>query len=240
MTPEEQAAADLAAKELAEKQAKELADKEAADKLKLTQTPADADMIAKLVADKVAEQLKDTKGKLDAAYAARDAAAKKAEALEKKEREAELKLLDETGKHKEAFDLRIAEANTKYEALLAENQALKQGNLELTRDAQIRDALRSSEFRNEIAADMGFNTIASQLIRNEQGQWVHRSGVSIKDFVTTFSGDVKNSFLFKAKDSSGGGTTPPGKPNTQTKSLFAKTQAEVLQMATEGKLPARK
>lgn len=236
MTPEEQAAADLAAKELAEKEAKELADKEAAEKLK----NPDADMIAKLVAEKVAEQLKDTKGKLDAAYAARDAAAKKAEALEKKEREAELKLLDETGKHKEAFDLRIAEANTKYEELQSKYQALEKGNLELTRDAQIRDALRVSEFRNDIAAEMGFSTIAGQLIRNEQGQWVHRSGVSIKDFVAAFAGDEKNSFLFKTKESSGGGSTPPGKPNTQTKSLFAKTQAEVLQMAAEGKLPARK
>lgn len=236
MTPEEQAAADLAAKELAEKEAKELADKEAAEKLK----NPDADMIAKLVAEKVAEQLKDTKGKLDAAYAARDAAAKKAEALEKKEREAELKLLDETGKHKEAFDLRIAEANTKYEELQSKYQALEKGNLELTRDAQIRDALRVSEFRNDIAAEMGFSTIAGQLIRNEQGQWVHRSGVSIKDFVATFAGDEKNSFLFKTKESSGGGSTPPGKPNTQPKSLFAKTQAEVLQMAAEGKLPARK
>jgi len=235
MTPEELAAAELAAKELA---AKELAEKEAkelADK-----NNPDADMIAKLVAEKVAEQLKDTKGKLDAAYAARDAAAKKAEALEKKEREAELKLLEESGKHKEAFDIRMAEAELKFNELQAKYQSLEQGNLELTRDAQIRDALRSNEFRNDIAAEMAFNTISGQLIRNEQGQWVHRSGVSIKDFIATFAGDEKNSFLFKAKDSSGGGSTPPGTPNSSNKSLFAKTQAEVLQMAAEGKLPARK
>ena len=234
MTPEEIAAAELAAKELA---AKELAEKEAkelADKAN-----PDADMIAKLVAEKVAEQLKETKGKLDAAYAARDAAAKKAEALEKKEREAELKLLDESGKHKEAFDIRMAEAEAKFNTLQAENNALKQGNLELTRDAQIRDSLRGNEFRNDIAAEMAFSTISGQLIRNEQGQWVHRSGVSIKDFIASFAGDEKNSFLFKPKESSGSGTAPPGVPNTNNQSLFGKTQAEVLRLATEGKLPVR-
>ena len=235
MTLEEQAAAELAAKEQA---AKEAAEKEAADKLK---KPDDSDMVAKLVAEKVEEQLKDIKSKLDASYKARDDAAKRAEALEKKEREAQLKLLDESGKHKEAFDLRIAEANTKHEELLNTSASLEQGNLELTRDAQIRDLLRAQEFRNDTAAEMAFKEISVQLVRNEQGVWVHRSGVSIKDFITAFVSDEEKSFLFKAKESSGmGGKPPAGNSQSNNTSLFAKSQAEVLKLAMEGKLPARR
>jgi len=230
MTPEEQAAADLAAKELAEK--------EAAAKLKQTK-PEDADMIAKLVAEKVEEQIKEAKEKLNSAYDARDKALKRAEALEKKEREAELKILEESGKHKEAFDLRIAEANTKYDELLSKFHKLEEGNLELSRDAQIRDLLRGQEFRNDKAAALAFKDISAELIRNDQGVWVHRSGVNIKDFVTTFTANEDNAFLFKVKTSTGGGSSN-STPSNKTTALRNKTQAEVLEMAAQGKLPARK
>lgn len=239
MTPEEQAAAD-AAKKLQEDQAAVLAAEEAAKAAEAAKNP-DADMIAKLVAEGVEKSLKDIKTKLDASYAARDAALKKSEALEQKEREAQLKLLDETGKHKEAFEIRLAEAHAKQETLAAEMKALRETNLELTRNVQIRDLLRAHEFRNGTAAEMGFNNVASQLVCNDKGEWVHRSGVSIKDFVTAFAASEENSFLFKAKESSGSDTGVLNKDTKiKPKSLFDRPQSEVLKMAAEGKLPARR
>jgi hypothetical protein len=204
-------------------------------------TPSvDDEMIAKLVADKVAEQLKDIKGKLDNAYSIRDAALKKAEEVEQKERTAQLKKLEEEGKHKEVYDLKLVEKDAAYNELLSKLSALEQTNLQLTRDSQVRDLLRASEFRNEKAFDMAFHEVTNQLVKNEQGLWVHRSGVSAKDFIAAFVADDANSFLLKPKASSGGGTTTTTpSAGAKPKSLFAMSQAEVLKLASEGKLPGR-
>jgi len=198
----------------------------------------DQDMISKLVAEKVAEQLKDIKTKLDNAYSVRDSALKKAEELEKKEREIQLKKLEEEGKHKEVYEMKLVEKDAAYNDLLGKHTTLEQRVLELTRDSQVRDLLRSTEFRNEKAADMAFHEVIGQVIKDDKNNWVHRSGVSIKDFISTFVADEANSFLLKPKASSGGGTqTPTGTPNSTPKSLFARTQEEVLKLAAEGKLP---
>ena len=86
---------------------------------------------------------------------------------------------------------------------------------------------------------MGYREVISQLVQNEKGEWTHRSGVSIKDFVTTFAGDENNSYLFKSKSNSGNGSESQKETNTnknQRKSLFGMSQAEVLKLAEEGKL----
>ena len=200
----------------------------------------DQDMIAKLVAQQVAENLKDIKSKLDKAYSVRDEALKKAEELEKKEREATLKKLEEEGKHKEVFDMKLVEKDAAYNELLGKYNALEQQNLQLTRDSQVRDLLRGTEFRNERAADMAFQEVIGQVVKDDKGNWVHRSGISIKDFITAFVSDDANSFLLKPKQSSGGGTTTPGTTKSNTaKSLFEMSQEEVLKLAAEGKLPTR-
>lgn len=195
------------------------------------QQPAGQPDIAKLVADQVAEQLKDIKSKLDNAYTQRDEALRKIAEFEEKEKQANIEKLKEEGKLKEAFDLQLAEERAKREA--AEKR-----NTELTRDNAVRAALGGLDFRNEAASNMAYQQIIGQFIQNEQGVWVHKSGISIQDFVNNFATDENNGFLFKAKVNSGAGTPPATNDNSGggKKSLFEMSQAEVLKMAQEGKL----
>jgi hypothetical protein len=134
--------------------------------------------------------------------------------------------------------MKIADAEKRYNDLLVETNAVKQQNLELTRDSEVRDCLREAKFRSGKAAKMAFQEIADQLVKNDQGQWVHRTGVSIADFAKAFLADDANSFLLEAKPSSGTGTpAPTGAPSSnQNKSLFAMSQEEVMKLAAEGKL----
>lgn len=195
-----------------------------------TEVPVADDLVTKIVSEKVNEALKEIKPKLDAAYHARDEALKKVAEFEKKEKEAQLKLLEEQGKIKEAMDLRLAEKE-------AELSTLRRHNTELSRDVQVRNALSGIDFRNEVAADMGYRQIVDQLVQNDKGQWVHKSGVSIKDFVEQFGKDENNSFLFKPKQSSGTGASASSSTtvkSTGKKSLFEMSQAEVLAKAAKG------
>lgn len=223
---EEKAAADTKAAE------------EAAATLKASSqgtTKADNDMIAKLVQERLDTALADIKSKLDGAYKQRDENAAKVLEFEAKEKAANLKRLTEEGKHKEAFDLQLAEER-------ATNAMLIRRNTELSRDVNVREALRGYTFRNDKAAEMASKEITANLVQNEAGQWVHRSGISVKDYCDAFSKDEEQSFLFKAKVNSGAGTsTSTGTPsvNTTPKSLFAMSQADVIKLAEEGKLPKR-
>ena len=194
-------------------------------------TPPDLD---KLVSDRVAEALKDVKGKLDNAYAQRDEALKVKAEYERKEREAEIAKLKEEGNLKEAHEKEMSEERAKREA--AEKKIV-----ELTRDNSVRALLGSLDFRTPAATEMAYKEIVGGLIQNEQGDWVHKSGVALSEFVEKFATDENNSFLFKPKVSSGAGTgantgggTPPS--GGEKKSLFNMSQAEVLKLAAEGKL----
>lgn len=187
-----------------------------------------------LVKAGIDEALKDIKAKLDKAYGARDEALAKVKTFEQKEREAELKRLQEEGKHKEAFEMQLAEER-------AAREALEKRNTELTRDLEVKNALAGYELRSEKAFDMAYREVTEQLVRNEQGVWVHKSGIPVKEFLKSFAENADNSFLFKAKVSTGGGSssTKPSSTSSKPKSLFEMSQAEVLQMAREGKLPGR-
>ena len=179
-----------------------------------------------------AEQLKEIKSKLDGAYGARDEVLKKLAEREEQDRQAELARLQEEGKHKEAFDMQLAEERAKREAL-------EKTNIELTRDIRLKDALKSLPFRNDSASDMAYREIVSQLVRNEQGDWVHRTGLGISEFVKGFSENDENSFLFKPKTSSGSGSSSASgtaTASTEKKSLFSMSTDEVLKLAAEGKL----
>jgi hypothetical protein len=199
-----------------------------------TTTTGTVDVTAQIQAG-IDEALKDIKAKLDKAYGARDEALAKIKTFEQKEREAELKRLQDEGKHKEAFEMQLAEER-------AAREALEKRNVELTRDLEVKNALAGYELRNDKAFEMAYREVTDQLVRNEQGVWVHKSGVTIKDFLKTFAENSDNSFLFKAKVSTGGGSssTKTTSTSTKAKSLFELSQAEVLQMAREGKLPGRK
>ena len=61
------------------------------------------------------------------------------------------------------------------------------------------------DFRNDTAAEFAYRDVVSQLMQNENGQWVHKTGASIKDFIDSFRKDDDKEFLFKPKQSSGTG-----------------------------------
>lgn len=189
------------------------------------------EQLAKLVAEQVDSQLKDIKDKLNKAYGARDEALKRIAEFEQKEKEAELARLKEEGKHKEAYELQLAEEK-------AARAALEKRNIELTRDLSVKDVLKAYPFRNDNAFEMAYREIVGALIQNESGDWVHKSGTDLKSYVDTFANSDENSFLFKPKTSSGGGSNPPksGSNDTTKKSLFEMSQSDVLKMAAEGKL----
>ena len=208
------------------------------EKVELTEEQKkDQDLIAKLVAEQITENLKPIKEKLDKAYGERDELKKKLDAIEKEKREAELQRLTEEGKHKEVFEARLAEEKEAREKL-------ERRNIELTRDIEVRNSLSTHQFRNENALEMAYKEIVGQLVRDENGAWVHRSGISIRDFVKAFVDNEDNAFLLKAKVSTGGGSSSPTSKGTSDdsapKSLFGMSQDEVLKLAREGKLPRRK
>jgi hypothetical protein len=114
---------------------------------------------------------------------------------------------------------------------------LEKSNMELSRDVQVRDALKGLHWRNDVASEMAYKEIASQLSQDDKGQWLHKSGVTIREFVKQFAKDEDKSFLFKPKVSSGSGLEPSGSTNTDTKGkkpLSEHTQKEVIEMAARG------
>lgn len=192
----------------------------------------DNDIVKKLVAEQVETSLKEIKGKLDKAYNARDEALLKVAEFERKAKEEQINKLKEEGKFKEAYEQQLAEEK-------ARREALEKANIELTRDIELKSVLSTLEFRSDKASEMAYREIVGQLVRNEQGVWVHKSGVSMKDFAKVFSEDDSNSFLFKVKQSSGSGSSSnrsASSSDNQQKSLFQMSQDDVLKMAREGKL----
>jgi hypothetical protein len=185
-----------------------------------------------LIEKEVEKRLAGLKEKLDKAYKLRDDEKKRADKLEDERRAAELARLQEEGKHKEAFDMQM-------EDLKKKNEALERRNTELSRDNVVRDALRGLEFRSKKASDVALREVTEQLVQDDSGKWVHRSGVSIETFIESYSNDAEQSFLFKTKQNSGGGSRDGDNADTSSrkpKSLFARSQEEVLRMAEEGKL----
>jgi hypothetical protein len=224
-----------AAEATAEAAMKIVSDKAAADKAALGDK-GDSELISKIVKERLDTELASIKGKLDGAYKQRDEFQAKIAAFEAKEREATLRRLSEEGKHKEAYEMQLAEER-------AANAALAKRNTELSRDVSVRESLRAMSFRNDKAANMAFQEITSNLVQDEHKQWVHRSGISVKEYCDAFSKDEEQSFLFKAKVNSGAGTAASNSGNgspadSKPKSLFAMSQADVIKMASEGKLGA--
>lgn len=202
------------------------------DKTTKTTTETDAELIARLVQEGVDAALKPIKTKLDDAHAKREAAEAKIKEFEKKERDEQLRRLTEEGKHKEVFELQLSEEK-------AARLAAEQRVTNLTRDLEVRNALAGLPFRNDKASLTAQREIVSELIQDEAGNWVHKSGAKIADFIKAFQASEDNSYLFKVKVSTGGGssTTKIGSSDSTEKvSIFARSQDEVLKMAREGKL----
>lgn len=185
-------------------------------------------------AEKAAKALEDAKAafkaKMDAAYKARDEALDKVKEFEDKERAAEIQRLKDAGEHEKAHAAEMAEKD----AII---RSLTETNTKLTRDIEVSNVLNAYEFRNERAKELAKRDIVSELVKNDDGVWVHKDGTSIKEFVKVFAGLDENSFMFKPKNSNGLGndTTPTPTPNRK-KSLFEMSQADVIKLAAEGKL----
>ena len=196
----------------------------------------DPEVIKALVQEGIDAALKPIKENLDAAYAARDEALTKVATYEQKEREAEVERLKTEGEHQKAFELELAQER-------AAKEALQKRNTELSRDVEVRSALSNIEFRNENAAEMAYKEIVTGLVQNDDGAWIHKDGTSIGEHVKAFASNENNAFLLKQQVNTGTGSTatttsPAG--GDKKKSLFDIPQAEVLQMAAEGKLPSQK
>jgi hypothetical protein len=192
----------------------------------------DSKKTEELIDKVVEERLAKIKASLDKAYADRDAAVKKAVALEDEQKQARMKSLEAEGKHKEIAEMKVAELQEKLR--IAEGKVTS-----LSRDSTVKDALAGLEFRNERSQQMAYKDVIEQLVQDpETGGWIHKSGVSIKEFVGAFSKDDENSFLFKPKTNSGGGTgSPSGNPRLDpNKKLSQMTTQEVLALAQAGKL----
>jgi hypothetical protein len=180
----------------------------------------------------VEERLSKVKQNLDKAYAERDAAVRERVRLEDEAKQRKIQELENDGKHKEVAEMKLAE--------LQEKLAIASSRVtELTRDAAVRDALSGLDFRNDRSSLMAYRDIVDQLTQDpETGAWIHRSGVSIKDFVSQFAKNEENSFLFKVKNNSGGGSgTPGGTPKLDpNKKISEMTTDEMLAAAAAGKL----
>jgi len=199
-------------------------------------TTPSSEELTKMVEARVAEELSGIKEKLNSAYNARDDAVKKAVAYEEERKAGEIKRLEEEGKHKEVADIKMAELTARL------NERDKQIT-ELTRDSVVRDALRGLDFRNDTAADFAYRDVVSQLTQNENGQWVHRTGASIKDFIDTFRKDDDKEFLFRPQQSSGVGSAVQQAPTCgydQNKSLSDMTTEELMAAAAAGHLDGNK
>lgn len=194
---------------------------------KAVTTPPDTET---LIATKIAEAIADIKVKLSGAYDARDAALQKVAEFEREKNEAIKAQLAAEGKHKELADLQLAEKDAKI-------KDLEKANTELARNNEVRSHLAGLEFRNDKAADLAFREITNELVKDDKGNWVHKSGKSITDFVKEFSTDESQSFLFKPKTNNGGGGTQhsSGAPDN-TGSLFKLSTPELLKRAAEGTL----
>jgi len=178
------------------------------------------------------DDLAPIKDKLNKAYGERDSLKEEVDKLRKEKRDAELAHLKETGKEKEALEATISDRDE-------EIVSLKDQIIALTRDNKVREVFTGFKFRNERAADLAFDQVTKELVQDDKGTWVHRSGKTIKDFLTEFSEDEDNKFLFVEKENRGTGIPPTTKPAPKDTSgkLAGKSQAEVLKMAAQGKLP---
>lgn len=184
----------------------------------------------KLVSERVSAELKEIKSSLDKAYEARDKALRELAAREQREKEERVKRLQEEGKQVEALTLQLEEER-------AARKEIEKRNTELSRDVSVRTAMKSLDFRNDKAADMAFKEIVAQLVQDDNGVWMHKSGKSIELFMKEFSDSEDQAFLFKPKVSSGGGSgnERPGSGSGK-KSIFELSQAEVLARAANGTL----
>jgi hypothetical protein len=193
-------------------------------------------LLADRVTASVEKALAPIKEKLNGAYAARDTAETTAATLAREKEEAETQALKDAGKHTEALERELATERENTRLANVKTQSLQDSNTKLTRDAELRNELSATAFRTPAAQEMAMREIKSNLVRDDKGIWMHKSGVTIAAAVNTFVTAEDNAFLLKQKTSKGSGqkqfdTTQ--KSEKDSTSLFSKSQAEVLAEVTK-------
>lgn len=176
-------------------------------------------------------QLAKMKANMDRMAKERDDALTIKNQMEADAKAAKIKQLEEDGKLQEVAEMKIADLEAKLKVFESENT-------KLNRDVVLNNQLASLDFKNDRSRDMARKDIVDQLTQDENGAWSHKSGVSINDFVESYSKSEDNSFLFRVKSNSGSGsTTPSAAPSmTEKKSIGEMTTEEVLRLAAKGQL----
>lgn len=187
----------------------------------------------KIIDALVREQLAQMKANMDKMARERDEAIKAKTRQEEEKREAELAQMEKDGKIKESLEMRLTAEK--------ERSSILQERLDrLTRDRELSNALRGIEFRNAKAAELAEKAITEQLVKNKDGDWTHRTGAPIADFVKSFLADEDNEFLLKPKRNQGTGTPADqiadSPKSGRPKSLQELTGPELLALARAGKL----
>lgn len=185
------------------------------------------------VTQRVQEELRQMKSNMDKAYAKITDLTKENTVLKDREKELSRKRLADEGKHLELKELELTELKEKLR--LAEEKYVR-----TTRDSTLQSALSSLDFRNEFARNLAFKEIVGELEQEEDGTWIHQSGVPLQEYVRTFSKEPQREFLFKPRENQGSGTSKTenagrnskGRPKT----LDGLSISEILQLAEEGRL----
>jgi cell division protein FtsL len=193
------------------------------------------------------DDLAPLKEKIDKAYKERDDTKKELKELKDKLRQQEIDHLKEQGKEVEALQKQISQKDERIEELEAEVTRL-------SRDNTVDREFRGYQFRNERAAALAVDTVTKDLVKNDKGEWVHKSGKSIPEYVKSFSEDDDNQFLFAPKTNRGTGTgsktnsqggsgdkgdkgnKDSGSSGGREDSLFNRSQADVLKDIAAGKI----
>ncbi len=152
--------------------------------------------IKSLVDAEVSKAIKNIKSNLDSAYSERDAALVQVEEAKADKQKAEIEALEKQGKHSEVMQMKLNEMSAKLETY-------EQRNTELSRDNAVRSQLNSLNFRSDKAAKMAYSDIVGSLKKDASGNWMHETGLSIEDAVSSYAKDDNNAFLFSIKANAG-------------------------------------
>jgi len=187
--------------------------------------------IKSLVDAEVSKAIKNIKVNLDSAYSERDAALAQVEQAKADKQKAEIEALEKQGKHSEVMQMKLSELTTKLETY-------EQKNTELSRDNAVRTQLNSLNFKSDKAAKMAYSDIVGSLKKDASGNWLHETGLSIEDAVSSYAKDDNNAFLFSVKANAGTGINPakPASGNNPVKSIKEMSTDELLSNIEKGNI----
>ena len=196
-----------------------------------TETKTEQVDIKSLVDAEVSKAIKNIKVNLDSAYSERDAALVQVEQAKADKQKAEIEALEKQGKHSEVMQMKLNEMSAKLETY-------EQRNTELSRDNAVRSQLNSLNFRSDKAAKMAYSDIVGSLKKDASGNWMHESGLSFEDAVSSYAKDDNNAFLFSIKANAGTGINPakPASGNNPVKSIKEMSTDELLSNIEKGNI----